>query len=57
MNNQDSKLKPTKINNDEEVKLRIKRIFIGHVIFWGIWSIIIIIIGDERLAKASNTGF
>ena len=44
-------------NNAPEAKQRLKWMVIGHVIFWVIWGIVILIFGDEQLVLAINPGF
>ena len=46
-----------RINNASETKERLKIILIGHVIFWVVFGIIILIFGDINIALATNPGF
>jgi undecaprenyl-diphosphatase len=57
MTAQDRELELTRINSSQEVKLRISRMLIGHVIFWAILGTLVLLVGDEELALAANPGF
>ncbi|MHA1765216.1 MAG: phosphatase PAP2 family protein [Promethearchaeota archaeon] len=57
MEAQDKVLKYKMINSGNEAKIRTKRLLIGHLIFWSIFGIIILIFEDEKLALVTNPGF
>lgn len=43
-----------RMNSPSEAKERLKWLLIGQVIFWALWGIIILIVGDMDLALAAN---
>jgi len=57
MKTQNTEVKPTKINSTEEAKQRIKHMLIGHAIFWALWGVLVLILGDEKIVLAINPGF